>query len=68
MAVLGLHCCAGFFSSCGEWGLLFVATHRLLLVVTSFVGELGLQGVARGFSGCGFQALEHKLNSCGAWA
>jgi len=23
LVVLGLHCCAGFFSSCREWGLLF---------------------------------------------
>ena len=30
------------FSSCGEGGLLFVATHRLLIVVASFVEELGL--------------------------
>ena len=22
LAVLGLHCCVRFFSSCGEWGLL----------------------------------------------
>ena len=25
MAVLGLHWCTSAFSSCGEWGLLFVA-------------------------------------------
>ena len=25
LAVLGLHCCAWAFSSCSEWGLLFVA-------------------------------------------
>ena len=29
-------------SSCGEWGLLFVAVHRLLIVVASFVVEHGL--------------------------
>ena len=39
LAVLGLHCCAGAFSSCGEWGLLFVAVHRLLIVVASLVAE-----------------------------
>ena len=30
------------FSSCGEWGLLFVVVHGLLTVVASFVVEHGL--------------------------
>ena len=30
LAALGLHCCARAFSSCGEWGLLFVAVRGLL--------------------------------------
>ena len=30
------------FSSCGEWGLLFVATHQLLIAVASLVAEHGL--------------------------
>ena len=42
MAVLGLHCCARAFSSCGEWGLLFVAVCRLLIAVASLVAEHGL--------------------------
>ena len=29
------------FSSCGEWGLLFVAVHRLLITVASLVVEHG---------------------------
>jgi len=29
----------GLFSSCGEWGLLFVAVLRLLTVVASLVAE-----------------------------
>ena len=41
-AALGLHCCARLFSSCGEWGLLFVAVHRLLIAVASLVAESGL--------------------------
>ena len=32
----------GLFSSCGEWGLLFVAVHGLLIVVASLVAEHGL--------------------------
>ena len=39
LAVLGHHCCAWAFSSCGEQGLLFVAVCRLLTVVASLVVE-----------------------------
>ena len=42
LAVLGLRCCTQAFSSCGEWGLLFVAVHRLLIEVASLVVEHGL--------------------------
>ena len=42
LAVLGLRCCARAFSSCGEWGLLFVVVHGLLIVVVSLVAEHGL--------------------------
>ena len=41
LAVLGLHCTRAF-SSCGEWGLLFVAVHVLLIMVASLVAEHGL--------------------------
>ena len=39
MAVLGLHCCAQAFSSCGEWGLLPTAVRGLLIVVASLAVE-----------------------------
>ena len=39
LAALGLRCCAWAFSSCGEWGLLFIAVRRLLIAVTSLVVE-----------------------------
>ena len=42
LAVLGLHCCARAFSSCGELGLLFVAVCGLLIVVASLFEEHGL--------------------------
>ena len=42
LAELGLHCSAQAFSSCGEWGLLFVVVHGLLIAVASFVAEHGL--------------------------
>ena len=57
LAVLGLHCCAWAFSSCGEWGLLFLAVVGFLTAVTSLVAEraqaLGVQTsavVAHGLS------------------
>ena len=39
LVVLGLHCWVQAFSSCGEWGLLFVVVCGLLIVVASFVAE-----------------------------
>ena len=42
MAVLGLCCCTRAFSSCSEWGLLFVAVRRLLIAVAPLVAEHGL--------------------------
>ena len=42
LALLGFHCCAQAFSSCGEQGLLFVVVHGLLIAVASLVVEHGL--------------------------
>ena len=42
LAALGLRCCTRAFSSCGEWGLLLVAVHGLLIAVASLVVEDGL--------------------------
>ena len=39
LAALGLRCCVQAFSSCGEQGLLFIAVHGLLIVVSSLVAE-----------------------------
>ena len=39
LAELGLHCCTWAFSSCSEWGLLFVAVRGLLIAVASLVAE-----------------------------
>ena len=39
LSVLGLRCSARAISSCSEQGLLFVAVHRLLIVVASLVAE-----------------------------
>ena len=42
LAALGLRCCVRAFSSCSEWGLLFVAVHGLLIAVASLAAEHGL--------------------------
>ena len=42
LAVLGLCCCAGAFSSCSEQGLLFVEVYGLLIAVASLVAQHGL--------------------------
>ena len=39
LAALGLRCYARAFSSCSEWGLLFVTVLGLLIVVASHVAE-----------------------------
>ena len=39
VATLGLHCFAWAFSSCGEWGLLFIVRLGPLTVVVSLVAE-----------------------------
>ena len=42
MAALDLRCCTWAFSSCGEWGLLFIAMRGFLIAVASLVAEHGL--------------------------
>ena len=48
LAALGLHCCSRAFSSCGKWGLVFIAVRGLLTAVASLVVEHRLQA-------CGLQ-------------
>ena len=43
LAALDHRYCARAFSSCGEWGLLFVVVRGLLITVTSLVVAHGLQ-------------------------
>ena len=54
MAVLGLRFCARAFSSCGEWGPLFIAVRGPLTIVASLVAEHRLQ--MRRLSNCGSRA------------
>ena len=54
LASLGLCCCAGFFSSCVEWGLLSICSMQA--------------SHGSGFSYCGAQALEHTgFSRCKPW-
>ena len=39
---MGLHCYAQTFSSCGEWGLLFITLCKLITAVTSQMEQGGL--------------------------
>ena len=72
-ASLALHCFAQGFSSCGKWWLLFIAVHRLLIVVASLFAEHGLQGTQASvvttcrLSSYGSCVLERELSSCGTW-
>ena len=54
MAVLGLRFCVRAFSSCGKWGLLFIAVHGPLTIAASVVAEHRLQ--TRRLSSCGSRA------------
>ena len=42
LAALGLCCCAQAFSTCSEWGLLFVAVRGLLIAVALLAADHGL--------------------------
>ena len=71
LAVQGFHYCLGAFSSCGEWGLLFVTVCGLFIVVASRCGAqpLGMWAsvsAPRGLSdsmACGI-FLGQGLNPC----
>ena len=61
LTALGLRCCVWAFSSCGEWRLLFVVVHGLLIAVASRCGAQALGArasvvVAHGLSSCGTRA------------
>ena len=62
LAALGLRCCTWAFSSCGEWGLLFLAVRGLLSGGLSLLWSMGSRHM--GFSSCGMQGL----SSCGSRA
>ena len=61
MAVLGLRFCARAFSSCGNWGPLFIAVRGPLTITVSLVAEHRLQ--TRRLSNCGSRAQ----SLCGMW-
>ena len=71
--MLGPRCCVRAFSSCGERGPLLAgarASHcgGLFRRGARALGAQASVAVARGLSGCGSQAPEHRLSSCGARA
>ena len=59
LAALGLHCCMRAFSSCGEWGLLFIVVRGLLIVAGFSLWLLLLRSTGSrrpGFSSCSTEA------------
>ena len=64
LAVLGLPCCTWAFSSCSEWGLLFVAVCRLFIAVASLT-RLSAHAQASAVVAC---RLQSQPGSSGAWA
>ena len=64
--MLGLHCCAAFslVAASGDYSL--VELCRGLTLVASLVCRAWALGCV-GFSSCGSQALELRLNGCGTW-
>ena len=54
LAALGLRFCARAFSSCGEWGPLFIAVRGPLTITASLVAEQRLQTLR--LSSCGSRA------------
>ena len=72
LALLGLGCCAGAFSSCDKWGLLSSCSAKASYCDdfpccrTRALGTRTLVLAACRLSSCGSRALEHLLSSCGA--
>ena len=65
--LLGLRCCTWAFSTCGKWGLLFIAVYGLLIVVASLVAEHGLQARRlRQLQHAGSVVVAHGLWSTGS--
>ena len=73
VAVLGLHCCAGFPLDAVSRSRSLVAVPGLLIAMASLLVAPGLWStgsivVACELSNCGSQALEYRLSSYSTWA
>ena len=71
LAVLGLHCCAGFALVAASGIYSLVVVHRLLIpgpLLSQSVGSRASVVAAHELSSYGSQSLEHRLNGYGAWA
>ena len=68
LAVLGLHCFTGFFSSCSKWGLLSSYGERashcsgFSCCGAWAQGHMGFAVGVHGLSSCGSWVLQHRLN------
>ena len=71
LTVVCLCCCTWAFSSWGGYPSLWCmdfSLQWLLLLQNTGSRALGSAVAAQGLSSCSTWALEHRLNSCGAWA
>ena len=66
LAVLDVHCRAGFSLVAESGGYMLAALQGFVISVASLVVEHPSR--SWGFSSCGSWALEHRLSSCGAQA
>ena len=66
LAVLGLCCCAQAFSSCGEWGLLFIAVRGPLIAVASLVEHRLQERRLQQLWHAGSVVVAHGLQSAGS--
>ena len=66
LVVLGLHCCRGLLSSCGDWVLVCNCGAWTCHCGGFSCWSKGFRHA--GFISCGSWALEHRLRSCGIWA
>ena len=62
---MGPRCCVGFSLAAASRGYCLVVVHKLLTAVASLTAE---QVLSRWASAAVARALEHRFNSCGAWA
>ena len=68
LALLGLHCCAGFSSVVVSGDYSLIAVRSFLIAVIPLVACVAQALGCAGFRSCSSWALEHRLDSSSTWA